>query len=192
MSDPKDDLHSYLKSAREAMPWKLDGLSEYDVRRPMTPTGTILLGLVKHVASVATGYFGATFGRPFAEPLPWLDEGADQNADLWVPADESREFILGFWHRAWAHSDATIEQLDLDATGRVPWWPEDRSEISLHRVLCHMINETARHAGQMDIVRESIDGAVGLRQASSNMADGDQAWWADYRDRLEQSARAAG
>src|SRR6185312_11149103 len=190
MFDPKGDLHTYLKAARDAMLWKLDGLSEYDLRRPMTPTGTNLLGLVKHVASVAAGYFGETFGRPFDEPMPWFDEGADRNADMWVPADESREFILGFWQRAWAHSEATIEQLDLDAIGHVPWWPEGRNEVTLNRILCHMIYETARHAGQMDIVRESIDGAVGLRESAGNMADGDEAWWADYRERVEQAARA--
>ena len=192
MSDPKDDLHTYLKAARDAMLWKLDGLSEYDVRRPMTPTGTNLLGLIKHVASVAVGYFGDTFGRPFDEPMPWLDEGAEQNADMWVPAEESREFVLDLWHRAWAHADATIEQYDLDTVGRVPWWPEGRNEVTLHRILCHMLYETARHAGQMDIVRESIDGAVGLRENTSNMADGDERWWADYRERVEQAARAAG
>jgi hypothetical protein len=81
-SDPKADLHRYLQAGREALLWKLDGLSEYDVRRPMVPTGTNLLGLVKHLASVEAGYFGETFGRPFEEPLPWLDDGAEPNADL--------------------------------------------------------------------------------------------------------------
>jgi hypothetical protein len=52
------------RAAREALVWKLDGLSEYDARRPMVPTGTNLLGLVKHVASVEAGYFGETFDRP--------------------------------------------------------------------------------------------------------------------------------
>ncbi|HEY2299838.1 MAG TPA: DinB family protein [Jatrophihabitans sp.] len=191
MADHKHDLYTYLKAGRDAMLWKLDGLSEYDMRRPMTPTGTNLLGVVKHVASVAAGYFGETFGRPFGEPLPWFEEGAEQNADMWVPAEESRADILGLWQRAWAHADATVEALDLDAIGHVPWWPEGRDEVTLHRVLCHMTYETARHVGQMDIVRESIDGAVGLRASNSNMADGDEAWWADYRERVEQAARAA-
>jgi hypothetical protein len=69
-SDPKADLHLYLQAARDALLWKLDGLSEYDLRRPLTPTGTNLLGLVKHVALVESGYFGETFGRPFDAPLP--------------------------------------------------------------------------------------------------------------------------
>ncbi|MGH9262222.1 MAG: DinB family protein, partial [Acidimicrobiales bacterium] len=120
VSDPKGDLHRYLQTAREVLLWKLDGLSEYDVRRPMTPTGTTLLGLVKHVASVEAGYFGVVFRRPFGEPLPWYEEDAEPNADMWATADESREQIVGFYHRVWAHSDVTIDTLELDAVGHVP------------------------------------------------------------------------
>jgi uncharacterized damage-inducible protein DinB len=190
-SDPKADLHRYLQAAREAMLWKLEGLSEYDVRRPMTPTGTNLLGLVKHLASCELGYFGATFARPSDEPQPWLD-GDDPTADMWATAEESREGVVGLYHRAWSHSDATIDALALDSTGRVPWWPDERSEVTLHRVLVHMIAETHRHAGHADIVRELIDGAVGLREGNENMPPGDQAWWQGYRDRLEQVAQQAG
>ena len=191
-SSPKADLRGYLQAGREALLWKLDGLSEYDVRRPMVPTGTNLLGIVKHVASVEAGYFGETFGRPFAEPLPWLDEDAEPNADMWATAEESREQIIGLYHRVWAHSDATIEALPLDAIGHVPWWPPDRREVTLHRILAHMIAETGRHAGHADIVRELIDGAVGLRVGNDNMAPGDQAWWERYRSRLERVAKEAG
>jgi hypothetical protein len=191
-SDPKEDLHRYLHAAREALLWKLDGLSEYDIRRPMTPTGTNLLGLVKHVASVELGYFGDTFRRPFEEPLPWLADDAEPNADMWATADESREQIVGLYRRAWAHSDATIDTLPLDAIGRVPWWPADRNEVTLHRVLVHMIAETDRHAGHADIVRELIDGAAGLRPGNDNLAPGDQAWWESYRSRLEHVAEEAG
>ena len=191
-SDPKADLHYYLQAAREALLWKLDGLSDYDIRRPLTPTGTNLLGLVKHVASVELGYLGDTFGRPSGEPLPWFAEDAEPNADMWAAADESREQIVGLYHRVWAHSDATIDALPLDAIGHVPWWPRDRSEVTLHRVLVHMIAETDRHAGHADIVRELIDGAVGLRDGNDNMAPGDPAWWENYRARLEHVAKAAG
>jgi uncharacterized damage-inducible protein DinB len=191
-SDPKADLRRYLQIARDALLWKLDGLSDYDVRRPMVPTGTNLLGLVKHVASVEAGYFGDTFGRPFDEPLPWLADDAEPNADMWATADESREQIVGFYHRVWAHSDVTIDALALDAIGRVPWWPDDRSEVTLHRILLHMIAETNRHAGHADIVRELIDGAAGLRADNDNMAPGDPAWWVAYRSRLERVAKEAG
>jgi uncharacterized damage-inducible protein DinB len=191
-SDPKADLHRYLQAARDALLWKLDGLSESDSRRPLVPTGTNLLGLIKHVASVELGYFGETFGRPFDEPLPWFDDDAEPNADMWATADESREEIIGLYHRAWAHADVTIDTLPLDAIGHVPWWPEDRREVTLHRVLVHMVAETNRHAGHADIVRELIDGAVGMRPGNENMPSGDHAWWESYRGRLEQVARDAG
>lgn len=191
-SRPKADLHRYLQAGREALLWKLDGLSEYDIRRPMVPTGTNLLGLVKHVASCEVGYFGDTFGRPFDEPLPWLEDGSEPNADMWATADESRAQIVELYHRAWAHSDATIGALGLDAVGQVPWWPNDRREVTLHRILVHMIAETDRHAGHADIVRELIDGSAGLREGNDNLAPGDQGWWQRYRSRLEQAAREAG
>lgn len=189
-ADPKADLHHYLQVAREALLWKLDGLGEYDVRRPLVPTGTNLLGLVKHVASVEAGYLGDTFARPFGEPLPWLDEDAEPNADMWATADEAREQVVGLYHRVWAHSDATVDRLPLDAVGHVPWWPPERREVTLHRVLMHMIAETHRHAGHADVVRELVDGAVGLRPDNDNMPLGDQAWWEDYRSRLQRAAQA--
>ncbi|MCP2348276.1 DinB family protein [Nonomuraea roseoviolacea] len=189
--DPKTFLRRYLQTARDAMLWKLDGLSEYDVRRPLTPTGTNLLGLVKHLAGVELGYFGETFGRPSDEPQPWFEEGAEDNADMWATADESREDIVGLYRRAWAHADATIDALDLDATGRVPWWPEERAEATLHLLLVHVIAETNRHAGHADIVRELIDGAAGLRAEASNIPSADETWWEEYRNRLERVAEEA-
>jgi uncharacterized damage-inducible protein DinB len=155
------------------------------------PTGTNLLGLVKHVASVEAGYLGNTFGRPFDQALPWFGEDAEPNADMWATAEESREQIIALYHRVWAHSDGTIEALPLDARGQVPWWPEERRSVTLHRILIHMIAETDRHAGHADVVRELIDGTVGLRQDSDSMAPGDEVWWSSYRDRLERAARDA-
>jgi uncharacterized damage-inducible protein DinB len=187
----KSDLHRYLRAAREALLWKLDGLSDYDVRRPMVPTGTNLLGLVKHLAYVELGYFGDTFGRPFPDPIPDWDD-LEPNADMWATADESREQVIGLYHRAWAHCDSTIDTLPLDATGYVPWWPEDRSQVTLHRILVHVVAETNRHAGHADIVRELIDGAAGLRHGSDNMPSQDRAWWESYRRRLEDVAKQAG
>jgi uncharacterized damage-inducible protein DinB len=190
--DPKAELHFYLTRARDALLWKLDGLSEYDVRRPLVPTGTNLLGLVKHVAGVAAGYFGECFGRPFPEPLPWLDDDAEPNADMWATAEESREQIVALYRRVWVHADATIDALPLDATGEVPWWAPERRTPTLHLILVHMIAETDRHAGHADIVRELIDGSVGVQAGNSNLPDGDIAWWTAYRDRVERAARDAG
>jgi uncharacterized damage-inducible protein DinB len=190
--DPKAELHRYLQIVRDALIWKLDGLSEYDIRRPMVPTGTNLLGLVKHVASVEAGYLGSTFDRPFPdEPFPWFEDDAEPNADMWATADESREQIVDFYRRVWAHSDATIDALSLDSIGHVPWWG-DRAEVTLNRILVHVIAETNRHAGHADIVRELIDGGVGLRVDNDNMAPAGAAWWEEYRDRLERVAHQAG
>ncbi|XVQ10859.1 DinB family protein [Spirillospora sp. CA-255316] len=188
--DPKADLHLYLQDARDVLLWKLDGLSEQDIRYPMTPTGTNLLGLVKHVTGAEAAYFGATFGRPFDGPPLWIAGDAEPNADMWATAEETCEQIVELYQRAWAHSDATIESLPLDAVGRVPWG--DRRELTLHRVLVHMIAETQRHAGHADVVRELIDGAVGQRKRGGNMAPGDAAWWENYRSRLERVAKEAG
>ncbi|MBO0819914.1 MAG: DinB family protein [Nocardiopsaceae bacterium] len=185
----KDELHRYLKAERESVLWKLDGLSEYDARRPFVPTGTNLLGLVKHLASVEFGYFGATFGRPSPDEQPF-DE-ADPNADMFARPEESREFIAGLYRKAWAHSDETIAALALDAAGRVPWWPAERAEVTLHHILVRAIDETARHAGQMDIIRELADGAAGLRPDRSNLAYDDQASWRAFHERVERAAREA-
>jgi uncharacterized damage-inducible protein DinB len=203
-SDPKRDLHHYLQAARETLLWKLDGLSEYDIRRPMVPTGTNLLGLVKHLASLEAGFLGETFGRPFGEPLPWFDPGAEPNADMWATADQSREQIIGLYRRVGEHSDATIEALALDATGQMPWWPPEHRAVTLNRILVHMIAETNRHAGHADIVRELIDGEIGWRagdlmlirspggESGVNQAAVDRSRWESYRIRLEDTARRAG
>jgi hypothetical protein len=192
VTDHKADLHNYLRAGREAMLWKLEGLGEYDVRRPLTPTGTNLLGLVKHLAVVEAGYFGDAFARPFAETAHWHTTDSEPNADMWAAPDESREQIVDLYRRVWAHDDVTIEALPLDATGTVPWWPEERRHPTLNRILVHVIAETNRHAGHADIVRELIDGAAGLRRENSNLPDGDAQWWEGYRLRVEQAAREGG
>ncbi|MEU8356577.1 DinB family protein [Nonomuraea sp. NPDC048882] len=189
--DPTADLRHYLQTVREALLWKLDGLSEYDVRRPLTPTGTNLLGLVKHLAGVEAGYFGDIFGRPFAEPMPWMEDDAEPNEDLWATPDELREDIIGLYRRVWAHADATLDALPLDHFGEVPWWPEDRRRVTLHRILVHVIAETNRHAGHADIVREFIDGSAGLRQGVDNLPRVGEEWWAEHHARVEQAAREA-
>jgi uncharacterized damage-inducible protein DinB len=187
--DAKAEFHMYLQRAREALLWKLEGLGEYDIRRPLTPTGTNLLGIVKHVAGVELGYFGPVFGRPTGISLPWADEDAEPNADMWATPDESRAEIVDLYRRSWQLADKTIAELPLDAPGTVPWWG-DKGAVTLHRILVHMIAETQRHAGHADIVRELIDGAVGTRPGD-NVEAVDQAWWRDFHDRVEAAARSA-
>lgn len=189
--EPKAALHFYLQSARDALLWKLEGLSEYDVRRPLTPTGTNLLGLVKHVTGVEFGYLGDTFGRPPGVPLPWLSKDAETNADMWATAEESRDRIVGLYRQAWQHADATIDALELDTIGAVPWWPAGANEVTLLHVLVRVIADTHRHAGHADIVRELIDGSVGMNQGNDSLPSGDAAWWKGYHERLEQVARHA-
>ena len=188
-SDGKADLHRYLQDAREALLWKLEGLSEYDVRRPLVPSGTNLLGLVKHVTACELGYLGDTFGRPSADQMPW--EESDPMSDMFAFPEESRDSLIALYRRTWAHSDATIDVLPLDAIGHVPWWPADRSQVTLHHVLVRVATETSRHAGHADLVRELIDGALGLTATRPNLPPGDQPWWQAHYDRVERAARQA-
>ena len=189
-SSAKDDLRRYLQEGRDAVLWKLEGLGEHDVRRPLTPTGTNLLGLVKHLAGVEAGYFGEVFGRDFPEPLPWTREDADDNADMWATAEESVDDVTGLYRRVWAHSDATIAELPLEAPGEVPWWRPETRSVTLQRILLHVVAETHRHAGHADLVRELVDGRAGLRAGGSNLPGGDAAWWSAYRARLQEVADA--
>jgi hypothetical protein len=190
-TDLKEFFQHYLQRGRDAVVWKLDGLSEYDVRRPMVATGTNLLGLVKHLTYGEAWYFGNCFDRPFPEPLnDWVDETAEPNGDMYARADESREEIIDRFRRACAHADATIEALPLDAVGFVPWWPADRAHAPLGRLLIHVATETHRHAGHADIVRELIDGAAGVSPASSNLPEVGADFWPSYRERLEEIARS--
>ncbi|KAE8763104.1 DinB family protein [Georgenia thermotolerans] len=189
METLKDDLGRYLDGLNDALLWKLDGLGEYDLRRPLTPTGTNLLGLVKHVAGVEAGYLGEVFDRPFPERYPWMEDDAEDNADMWATAEESAEWITDLFGRVRAHCSATIAALDLDAEGYVPWWGEQNRHVTLGRILVHVTTEVARHAGHADIVREKIDGASGLRPSAMNLPTGDGEWWGRYTDRLERVAR---
>jgi hypothetical protein len=191
-ADPKSVLHRYLRTARDALLWKLDGLSEYDLRRPLTPTATNLLGLVKHVTGDEIGYFGDTFGRPFPDTPTWLyDKDPEPNVDMWARADESSAEIIDRYRRACAHADETITALDVDSIGHVPHWPAPHDEVTLHSILVHMLAETNRHGGHADIVRELIDGEAGLRDGVTNLPDEDTDWWVAYRDRVERAATEA-
>ncbi|MDI3242724.1 DinB family protein [Arthrobacter sp. AL08] len=190
--DQKSDLHGYLRIRRTDLLAKLDGLGDYDVRRPLTPTGTNLLGLIKHVGSVQLGYFGEVFGRPSNRVVPWLGADAPADADMWAADGETRAEIIEFFEFSARHSDATIETLALDAHGDVPWWTPERRRVTLHQILVHMCVETARHAGHADILRELIDGAAGNGPQDPNVPSRTAEQWAAYRSELEAVARRAG
>jgi uncharacterized damage-inducible protein DinB len=150
----KESLQASLDRHRDAVLWKLEGLGDDDLRRAMTPSGTNLLGLVKHLAAVEYGWFCDTFGRE-TEPLPFDED--DPDADLRVGPDESTEDVLAFYARARAAADKAIEEVALEQTGTA-WFGD---AVTMRWVLIHMIEETARHAGHVDILRELIDGMAG-------------------------------
>lgn len=183
----KGNLLSRLRRDREALLWKLDGLSEYDSRRPLTVTGTNLLGLVKHLATVEARYFGEVFDRPSPEPLPrWEDS---DGSDLWASRHETREEIIRFYRRTWEHSDRTINELPLDAPGHVPWWPEPYPNTKLFAVMVHVLSESIRHAGHADILREGLDGRTGVR--AEHEKEIDVGARAAHFAKIEQAARSA-
>jgi hypothetical protein len=196
----KEYLHSDLRDARATMLWKLEGLGEYDVRRPLTPSGTNLLGLIKHLTITEAWYFGEAFGRPFPERLPWREDDTDdakltalidyklQLADMWATEHESRVEIIDRYQRMCEHSDATIVALDIDAPGYVAWWP--RPNVKLFNILVGVLGETNRHAGHADILREQLDGAVGAYAGSPPMYQGDEAFWKKHYAKVEQAAQA--
>ena len=178
-------LLRYLQRERENLLGTLEGLSEYDVRRPMTASGTSLLGLVKHVTSVEIGYLGQCVGRPFPEALPWDNEAAyDEGLDMYAAADESRDWLTGLYRRSWERGDANVRELGLDARATVPWWREDRRKTTLGYLVVHLLAETAHHAGHADIVREAIDGRGGVDHDEL----GDTRWWTAHVARVQAEA----
>jgi Protein of unknown function (DUF664) len=184
MADLKEELHRKLQAARAGLLSRLEGLSEYDLRRPMTPTGTNLLGLVKHLAMLEYGYLGESFGRPAPETMSWVEDGSVwQGADMWARPDESSEYIVGLYRRAGAHADRVITDLDLDAPGSVAHWPEDKRATTLGVLLIRMVAETAQHAGHADIVRELIDGKGGPDHDQV-----DEASWRKYVAEIQAAA----
>ncbi|MBE1484374.1 DinB family protein [Plantactinospora soyae] len=184
----KEYLHSDLREIREAMLWKLDGLSEYDIRRPLTLTGTNLLGLVKHLSLSESRYFGEVFDRPFPEPLPRWDDLGARGADTWVTERETRQEIIDRYRRVSEHSDATITALDIDSPGHVPWWP--RPDVKMFNILVHVLTETSRHAGHADILREQLDGSTGTA-AGYAKPQREPEFWEARRATIERAAKAA-
>ena len=184
--DGKDELHGYLRGARETLVWKLEGLSAYDIRRPLTPTGTNLLGLVKHGTATHLGYFGEVLGRSSEAHGARFSGNAGPAAEFWATPEESRADIVDGYRAAWDFSDATIRELPLDAVGRVWWWGDD--PVTLHHVMVHVTADTQRHAGHADIIRELIDGSVGMLEGVDNLHIRDAAEQQRFRDQVEAAA----
>ena len=181
-TDVKHELHLKLDVSRTAMLAAVKGLGERDLRRPMTTTGTNLLGLVKHLIGIEHVYLGHAFGRPPPDVLPWVEDGSVwDGADMWATADEASDGLVALYRRACAHGDETIDALDLQAAGSVLHWPEERRTTTLAVLLVRMVDETARHAGHADILRELVDGRAG----SDRDEVMDRAGWRAYVARIQ-------
>lgn len=179
------DLQHYLQQSRDSLLRALQDVSEYDARRPVMPSGTNLLGLVKHLVGIEASYLGDCVGRPAPFRMPWVDDGSIwDSADMWATADQSRDYLVGLYRAAWAHSDSAIAELPLDFTATVSWWPEERRSTTFGHLLTRVVAETAQHAGHADIIRETIDGRGGPDHDDIGNAE----WWHGYVGRIQAAA----
>ena len=191
--EQKQILKKYLQETREALVWKLEGLTEKQARWPLVPSGNNLLGIVKHCANIEIGYLGPVFGREWPNPGELVPDEifeTDPQADWYATEDETVASVVDLYKRGWAFCDETIDTLPLSTVGRVPWWGS--REVTLFRIIVHVTDETARHAGHADILRELTDSTVGLHAGNTNIPDwqGDQ--MAAYVDKLKILAERAG
>ncbi len=158
-------LGTHLEGARDALVWKVEGLDEADRRRPMTPTGTNLVGLVKHMTWIEGWYLCEFFGR--ARPrLEWeweVDAEWGHHSHMYAKPEEATEDLIAAYRATSAAADRAIDDVGLDATGR-HWSGE---EVSMRSMILAVLVDTARHAGHGDILRELIDGGTGDRHSPS-------------------------
>lgn len=128
MEELKKHLMTYLDNAREAVLWKAEGLSDSDVSRPMVGSGTNILGVIQHLATVEYGYFVECLGHTVTDERHLtLMADEEASADMWVPAEIPRTEIIDFYRRAIETANKNIAALDTDVPATVPWWkPETR------------------------------------------------------------------
>lgn len=154
----KEMVAAFLDYHRATLLWKVDGLTDADLRRVMTPSGLTLLGMVKHLAYVERWWFQAVFAGEVVS-FPWTD--ADPDADWRVESDETVAAILDLYRTEVARSRTITNAANLDDLARRPQtWPVGGAQ-TLRWIMLHMIEETARHNGHADLMREAIDGATG-------------------------------
>jgi uncharacterized damage-inducible protein DinB len=151
----KDFLARFLDDVRAGVVWKVEGVSDEDARLPRTASGTSIGGLVKHLAWVERGWFrwrlaGEEIGAP------WADD--DPDADLRMEPEETLADVLELYAAACDESRAVFADHDLDD---VTTNHSVRGPVTLRWIALHMIDETARHCGHLDILREQLDGATG-------------------------------
>jgi Protein of unknown function (DUF664) len=144
-------LLAFLDQQRDVVLWKLEGLTDDQLRQPITPNGLYLLGLVKHLATGEYYWLFDLFGRP-SEP-----RSLAASDDVRLDPGDTTDSVLGYYTRARTASDHAISELDLDTTATT--WLGDT--VSFRWAILHMIEETARHAGHADLIREHIDNTTG-------------------------------
>jgi uncharacterized damage-inducible protein DinB len=146
-------LVTFLDAQRAVILRKAAGVSDEDLRRTLTPTGLSLLGLIKHLAYVEQGWFQEGFlGEEHDHP--WTKE--DPDADFRIEPSETTDAILAFYQAKVERSRQIVAAHSLDEIAR-----KGRHQTSLRWIVLHMIEETARHAGHADLMRETIDGSTG-------------------------------
>ena len=150
-------LENFLDAQREALIRKIEGLGDEAARTTPTASSLSLLVLVKHAAVWERRWFQVVAaGRRF--PGEWPEDGEGERADLMVGADETVAQVVAYYREQIEESRAIAASMDLDAMCARP----DIVECNVRFVLFHMVEETARHAGHADIIRETIDGSRGM------------------------------
>ncbi|KAA0978994.1 DinB family protein [Paeniglutamicibacter gangotriensis] len=191
MEELKKHLMTYLDNAREAVLWKAEGLSDSNVSRPMVGSGTNILGVIQHLATVEYGYFVECLGHTVTDERHLtLMADEEAGADMWVPAEIPRTEIIDFYRRAIETANKNIAALDTDVPATVPWWKPETRKTTLGRLLLHMNVETSRHSGHIDIIRELIDGSTGLYRDNTNIPAYEPAAWAALQEKIRNASHS--
>jgi uncharacterized damage-inducible protein DinB len=153
--DEKEVLAGFLDHYRQTMLQICDGLTEEQLRRSMVPSGTSLLGLLKHLAYVEYGWFHETIGN---ERFDYPFDTEDPDIDFRIEDGETAQQIFDLYRTACDRSRHVLADVSLDDMVQSP---QRRADYNVRWVVVHMIEETARHAGHADILREQLDGTTG-------------------------------
>ena len=157
-SSEREALEAFLDTQREALIRKIEGLDDATARTAPTASSLSLLGLVKHSATWERRWFQViAAGREFPGEWPAVEDAA-RDADLMVDENDTVDRWVAYYREQIEESRVVTASMDLDA----PCARADLIPGNLRWVLFHLIEETARHAGHADIIRETIDGSRGL------------------------------
>lgn len=154
--DERATLESWLDFHRATLELKCAGLDDAQVRTASAEPSTLtLLGLVQHLAEVERNWFQRVAAGLDVPPV--YEDGTGYTLAPGRGLDEA----LAIWRREIARGRELCAGLPLGHIGRVAEGPVPGMEVSLRWVLIHMIEETGRHAGHLDVVRELLDGMTG-------------------------------